>query len=76
VKFHFFIHPYFILILIPFISSSSAKVAVMRKGKGRKMEMLKVAEIEEFVAEIEKEKEEEAAKVKKDRGGAAAAEKK
>ena len=45
----------------------------MRKGKEGKvqaMEMLKVAQIDEFVAEIEKEKEEEAAKQKSARGGA------
>ena len=43
------------------------EVAVMRKGK--KMEMMKVEEIEKFVTEIEKEKEEEAAKQKRERGG-------
>lgn len=45
----------------------------MRKGadgKAQAMEMLKVEKIDEFVAEIEKEKEEEAAKQKSSRGGA------
>ncbi len=45
------------------------EVAVMRKGKV--MEMMKIEEIEKFVAEIDKEKEEEAAKQKSQRGGAA-----
>merc|ERR1712066_306446 len=43
------------------------EVAVMRKGQ--KMEMMKVEEIEKYVAEIDKEKEEEAAKQKRERGG-------
>ncbi len=46
------------------------EVAVLREGE--KMRMLPVSEIEQYVAEIEKEKEAEAAKQKKERGGAAA----
>lgn len=47
------------------------EVAVMRRGK--KMEMLSVATIDEHVKVIEKEKEEEAAKQKRERGSGAAA---
>jgi len=48
------------------------EVAVMRKGQ-KKMEMMKLEEIEKYVTEIDKEKEEEAAKQKRERGGGSSA---